>query len=325
MAGRSGAAGIAGPGEELTRPDLKGRAARFILGTAQFGLDYGITNELGKVDLAQARDILSAAHVAGVPLVDTAAAYGTSEALLGQCSSEFAGLGVITKIRPQSVTEFDAQNIKALRADIVRSMELLGRDRLDGLLVHQAGDLLKPGGRILAGLLMELKAEGLVSSVGVSVYDASEIDRILSFFRPDIVQVPLNILDQRLLKSGHIAGLRNSGVEVHARSAFLQGVLLSRPATLPDYFRQFDHALARYWDFLARNSISALSACLDFMMKQGSVDYVVVGVVTKAELTEILNAPIVSEELPSMSDLASEALALIDPRLWPKRASGLSS
>ena len=94
---------------------------------------------------------------------------------------------------------------------------------------------------------MLLKSEGLVKRIGVSVYDAAEIDGVLEIFRPDVVQLPLNIFDQRLIQSGHIKALQSAGIEIHARSAFLQGILLSERSALPDYFKRFDGSLAGYY------------------------------------------------------------------------------
>lgn len=294
-------------------------SSRLVLGTVQFGMPYGITNRRGQVSPETAREILSDACEAGISLVDTASGYGTSEALLGQCLPDFPSIGVVTKTAVIDAAVIGPAEIQKVRESISCSMEFLQRSRLEGLLVHNGGDLLKPGGEGLVELLMLLKSEGRIERIGVSVYDAKEIDHILEIFRPDIVQLPLNVFDQRLIQGGHIEALRSAKIEIHARSAFLQGILLANPSVLPDYFRKFDDIFAAYLEFLDNSKLSPLSACLGFMIQQSGVDRVIVGVTARSELAEILAALPTGPSMPPMHMLASNAPGLVDPREWPSR------
>lgn len=294
---------------------------RLVLGTVQFGMPYGVTNREGQVSKDVVREILSDARDAGISLVDTAAGYGTSEAVLGECLPDFPEIGVVTKTAVIAGPTIGAEEIRKIEESVFQSLKALQRSRLDGLLVHNGSDLLKPGGEALADLLMSLKSNGSIGRVGVSVYEAKEIDRILEIFQPDIVQLPLNIFDQRLIRSGHIEALQSAGIEVHARSAFLQGVLLAGPSTLSGYFRKFDTVFKKYSEFLDNNKLTPLSACLGFMMQQSGVDRVIVGVTARSELAEILAALRSGAVLPDANKLASEATELIDPRLWPQLPS----
>ncbi len=296
---------------------LEHAANRLILGTVQFGMPYGMTNRRGQVSLKAAREILSDAFDAGVSLVDTASGYGTSEALLGECLPDFPGIGVVTKTAVIASPIIGAAEIEKVREGVSLSMKSLQRPRLEGLLVHNSGDLFKPGGEAFVELLMLLKSEGHIERIGVSVYDAKDVDRVLKIFCPDIVQLPLNIFDQRLIQSGHIKALQSKGIEVHARSAFLQGILLADPSSLPSYFRAFEGSFAGYSEFLRDSKLTPLSACLGFMMQQSGVDRVIVGVTARSELAEVLAALPAGSELPPMDKLASDATGLIDPRLWP--------
>jgi hypothetical protein len=299
--------------------EANGVAARLILGAAQFGMPYGVTNQRGQIELPAANEIISYALAAGVELVDTAAAYGASELVLGQCLSKLRGMGVITKTLAVSQATVDATEIQRLRRGVSRSLELLRLSRLNGLLLHQGSDLLKPGGDRLAEFLIEQKSNGAVAKIGVSVYDGSEIDRILRVFRPDIVQLPLNLFDQRLIRSGHIGMLREAGVEIHARSAFLQGVLLADLSRMPAHFRRFEDCFSRYRKFLDDNLVSPLRACIGFMIEQSGVDRIVVGVTGKDELADIVSALTTGNTtpLPPMDELACFDERLIDPRTWP--------
>lgn len=86
--------------------------------------------------------------------------------------------------------------------------------------MHRADDLFVPGGERLMAALTDLKQQGLVAKIGVSVYNAEQIDQVLDRFAIDLVQLPISVLDQRLLRSGHLRKLKSAGVEVHARSVF---------------------------------------------------------------------------------------------------------
>lgn len=314
---------LQGLGEDMngakSRSHLKESSARRLaLGSVQFGMPYGATNRQGQVSTHVVREILSDARDAGISLVDTAASYGASEAVLGECLPDFPEIGVITKTPVIAGPALGLEEIEKIRDSVFRSLEALNRPRLDGLLVHNGSDLLKPGGEALVELLMSLKSNGSVGRTGVSVYEANEIDRILTMFQPDIVQLPLNVFDQRLVRSGHIKALQSAGIEVHARSAFLQGTLLAGLSALPGYFRKFSAIFESYYEFLDRNKLNPLAACLGFMMQQSGVDCVVIGVTARSELAEILAALRNKTVLPPMDNLACEVPELIDPRLWPQ-------
>lgn len=289
-------------------------AGRLLLGTVQFGIPYGVTNARGKISPEKVSEILSAAQQSGIRLVDTAADYGTSEEVLGRYLP--ADVGIVTKIPAVRADAVMPADIQLVRNSVTRSLERLRRTKIDALLAHQCADLFKPGGKQLVQLLQQLKADGIVSQIGISVYDSEDIDRALELFRPDVVQVPLNLFDQRLKRSGHIARMRDLGIQIHARSAFLQGVLLAQPSSLPAYFRQFDRQFARYNELLGVSGVSRIAACLGFMIEQSGCDFVIVGVTDRSELEEIVSSLPAGSALPPMDVLATDDRALIDPRTW---------
>jgi len=172
------------------------------IGTAQFGLDYGVSNRHGKSAPETVDAVLAMAADAGVTLVDTAADYGQSEAVLGMRVSNLPGFRIVTKTPSFGGTVVGEIECGALRSTFKRSLKRLKVESIWGLLAHNCDDLLGPGGERLYETLAELKAGGLVAKIGVSVYDARQIERILEVFTVDLVQVPLNILDQCLVQGG---------------------------------------------------------------------------------------------------------------------------
>jgi aryl-alcohol dehydrogenase-like predicted oxidoreductase len=265
-------------------PDVKPKSNRLGLGTVQFGQAYGVSNKRGQVPTAEVAAILSLARGAGVALLDTAAGYGEAEAVLG--TQDTQGFRIVTK------TIGIGNGVEAVAARARRSAEILGH--ADTLLVHAAGDLKAADGVRLWEALSRLREEGVFRRIGISAYVADDPVALAKKFRPDVMQIPFSLLDQRLVQSGALAALKDLGVEIHARSLFLQGLLFLPPERLPEKLRPAAPALARIQNLIARSGASALSAALSFALSHKEIDHALVGVTTAAELGEILTAPSVT-------------------------------
>lgn len=288
------------------------------LGTVQFGLDYGVTNERGQVSSVEASAIVSAAIRAGVDTFDTAAAYGASEEVLGPSLELHAGVRVISKIPGVAGDLIESSHIENCGAILEQSLRRLRRRALYGLLLHRTDDLRKPGFERLVAFLDACKRAGKVAKIGVSAYGPADVELALERMPVDLVQLPLNLLDQRVLHGGTLATLRRRGVEVHARSVFLQGVLLSDPEGLPAHFQRFRDRLAAVGHTAAKIGASRLALCLQFVISQRDVDCAIVGVSSLADWRQIVAAAGQTLSLPSdLAELASEDATLINPLLWP--------
>lgn len=286
---------------------------RLGLGTVQFGLPYGAVADHGGRPASDVDDVLDRARELGISVLDTAAAYGESEARLG-ASGRLGGFRVVTKTA--AVDAADAASAKAqVLAGAARSRQLLGVEVLDGLLVHDPRDLLTEAGKGVVEAGLELRADGLVRAFGASVYEAEQLDVVAGAFEPDIVQLPLNVLDQRLLRSGHVAALRAAGTEVHVRSVLLQGLLAApasaRPAALAAAAPHLDRVAAA----AAGAGLSPLELALGFAAGL-DVDVVLVGARTVAELDDCAAALVARPGL-DVADLAVDDADVVDPRRWP--------
>lgn len=259
------------------------------LGTVQFGLNYGISNQNGMPSTANAHEILDYAHLNGIDLLDTAALYGQSETILGHYA-HLKQFNVVTKTAQFKQAEISEQETRHLEEVFKRSLALLKRESIHGLMIHHADDLLAKSGGKLFERMQSWKAEGLVKKIGVSVYNHSQIDIILKHFDIDLIQLPINVLDQRLVYSGTLARLKDSHVEIHARSIFLQGLLLMDVKNLPSYLSQARSVLVDYDETLNQNNLSRLQGSLMFVKSIPEIDYVIVGVTSVKELDEILKA-----------------------------------
>lgn len=289
---------------------------RLGLGTAQFGLDYGVSNPTGKVRIQEIRKILELAATSGVSILDTAPAYGASEAAIGSALGGRTDFRIVTKTPVFARNAIDENDVRALAETFRQSREALRRDQLYGLLFHRAADVLKPGGKSLIDAALRLVETGAVEKIGVSVYTGADIERILELFTPDIVQVPVNVFDQRLLVSGHLANLRSLGTEIHIRSVFLQGLLLMNPDRIPPYFEPFKAHIARYFDAVAAAGMSRLEAALAFAMSLDA-DVALIGVTSVQELQEVLRYSHSQTGNPiDYGQFAQSDPRLVEPSRW---------
>ncbi len=290
------------------------------LGTVQLGGDYGVSNRDGRPGAAVARALLDCAFESGIRVFDTAADYGESEELVGRGLDERQGVRIVTKTPAFEASSIAAADASALRAVFERSRARLRQPQLYGLLLHAASDLLKPGGLALWEAMQTLRGEGLVERIGVSVYSGAELDAVLARVRPDLVQLPLNPLDQRLREDGQLARLKALGVEVHARSVFLQGLLLMEPDELPAYFRRFDAQLSRYQSFRRERALGPLQAALLFIRGIEEVDVALLGANSPEQLRQCVEMFESSRGSGAdFSALACREEALINPARWPAR------
>jgi aryl-alcohol dehydrogenase-like predicted oxidoreductase len=286
------------------------------LGTAQLGLAYGVSNRGGRPSEAEAAAILERALALGVATIDTAPAYGEAEALLGRLLPAGAAIPVLTKTPPLGAAEVGAAECEEVRRSAERSLERLRRESLDALLVHHGSDLALPGGERLARCLLELSDAGVTRRLGVSVYDRAELDAARERLPLDLVQLPLNVLDQRFLRDGTLAELRAAGVEVHARSAFLQGLLLIEPGELPARLSRAAGPLRRYRAACERAGLGPLAAALGFLGAEAGPDVALVGANSAAELEECAGALAAAAGGLDYAALASDDPELFDPRRW---------
>ncbi|MCC7250956.1 aldo/keto reductase [Hyphomicrobium sp.] len=292
---------------------------KLALGTVQFGLAYGLSRPDAPVSLAKIREILRTAWEAEVDMLDTAPVYGDAEKRIGASRPAAAQFSVVSKVARFAVDEISAADIAQFQSCVRRSLEQLGTDRLYALLVHSPDDLLKPGASDLVRALVDLKSAGLTERIGVSVYDRDMLDAVAGILPYDLVQLPLNVLDQRLARDGTIRSLAARGIEVHVRSVFLQGVLLLWPDALPPRLAGAREQVLKFWRVADEAGLSPPAAALSYVVHQEGVSRIVIGVDDVASLTENLEAMRVATSRPmpaALNDLGLDDLDVVDPRRW---------
>ncbi|MBI3096128.1 MAG: aldo/keto reductase [Rhodocyclales bacterium] len=286
------------------------------LGTVQFGLDYGVSNRAGRTPEAETGRILRLAADSGIRVLDTAAGYGKSEEVLGRTLPAEHPFHIVTKTPALRAGEDGREFVDRVRASIRLSLSRLSQEKLYGVMVHRAEDLLSIQGDRLMKTLLEFRQMGVVEKVGVSVYSGEQIDAILARHPVELVQLPVSVLDQRLIGSGHVAKLKRAGIEIHARSAFLQGLLFMSPDELPAYFSPIRDHLAEYRACIESLGLTPLQAALGPVLAQPELDHVILGVNIVGQLQEILAAQAVQVDAGSLARFALTDSAMLDPSRW---------
>jgi len=289
----------------------KSQIDRLALGTVQFGLKYGVANRGEKVTLENAKQILRHAYAVGINTIDTAIAYGDSEQRLGEIGIK--GLQVVTKLPSVPKNCSDIQ--KWIYASVTESLARLNVEKLAGLLLHTPLELLTPrGGNLYAGL-QNLKQDGIVDKIGISIYDPAELDAVCNRYSIDLVQAPFHILDRRLIHSGWMDRLERQGTELHVRSVFLQGLLLMNASDRPPYFSKWESLWNKWDQWLETNNITPLAACLGYALSFPQIKKIVVGVDLLEHLTAIIDL-INQNEFHWPNDISCDDTRLINPSQW---------
>jgi len=283
---------------------------KIALGTAQFGLDYGISNNNGQVNESIASEILAFAQTHKIDTLDTAIAYGKSEQVIGNiCEHSQHSYKIITKLASLS-SDYITQ--------IKGSKKRLKTDKLYAVMLHNVDCLLSEERSQNYQKLLKLKSEKHCKKIGVSVYSPQQLMSIIDNFEIDIVQIPLNIFDQRFAQNGIPELLKEKDIEVHARSLFLQGLLLMDINNIPTYFDDYKESFAQLTNYCKSYTLTKLEACLSFAKSMHFVDNFVIGVSTQLELMEITQA-YTNVSAIDFSGFSLTNELLINPTYWPDK------
>ena len=288
--------------------------SRLALGTVQFGIDYGVANKLGQVKKTEILQIIESAKNENIDLLDTAITYGDSEKILGNLG--VTSFRVVTKLPECPVKSLDL--ISWVKNHINNSLQRLGLENIYGLLIHRSQNLRGISSIKIRDILYQLKSEGLVKKIGVSIYNPYELEEITKKIKLDLVQAPINLIDQRMESSGWLSRLHDEGVEIHSRSTFLQGLLLLSRNDIPSKFERWSEIWDRWEQEQKKNNKSALEMCLSYPLSLPKVDRVIVGVDSIKQFNSILIASKNVEKMKDYTFIKSNDPLLLNPFNWNK-------
>lgn len=281
-------------------------APDLILGTAQFGNAYGATNRVGRLDDDAVASIATEAVAMDIRTFDTSPAYGDAQSRLGR---------VPFHEKPSYVSKFALDGSPDRESIFGTTLRQLGTDRLHGLLFHRVADLASPDVGDAWRVLIDARAEGVVGRIGASIYDAHDLAFAVQMLPGlDLLQLPANLIDRRLLDHPTVRKLHDSGVEIHVRSAYLQGMLLADPDEIPLSLAPLGEALRLISGHAADAGVSVLDLALGYLRNHEMVGGVVVGALSPRELEATVRAwrAAPSVNLPDFG----LPINVLDPRRW---------
>lgn len=254
--------------------------------------------------------ILRAAVKAGVSYIDTAPAYGNAESVLSRVRRSLGySFRTISKTMPGDLPS----NVVA-KARI--SAELARPEVLDTLLVHHPADLEGLAGDRLWNAMQKLVQEGVCNRLGISASMTDNPIELANRFEPAVMQLPVSLLDQRAITTGVLSTLVARGVEVHARSIFLQGLILSREEQLPQAVRHIFPEIIKRRNMISGAGLDVLQACVAFAVSRSELTRIVVGVTSAMQLEQILSSANCDSCGLDWSDLGLDDPVVLDPSRW---------
>jgi aryl-alcohol dehydrogenase-like predicted oxidoreductase len=305
------------------------RRTELALGTVQLGMPYGIANNTGKPDIVKAIEILRFAMENGVTTLDTAPGYGDSEETIGKYLYTYPEAN-----RPSIVTKLPSPNICLssfadvytwVERTINESANKLGMPILDAVLLHDPRNLQSHYGHIVSSLI-KCKSIGFIKKIGVSVYSPEEAMIAIKLGTFDILQIPINIFDHRWIQNGILRDIHLAGIEVHARSVFLQGLFFLDHNELPEFLLDAKEPLRNLKRLSIRTGLSIRDLALLYIRDVPGVDKIIIGAETVDQLRENVEAfqkrslpTHVIQEIGKVFEKIPEAI--INPSRWGKRGS----
>ena len=287
--------------------------SKLCLGSVQWGSSYGVSNTNGQTDANEVLKILNEARFNGIQLIDTATSYGTAESVLGNYDLNFFSIVTKTpKFEKNIITKLDAEK---LINRFKQSLQKLNINSCYGLLLHHKEEMFKKGSENLIFALNELKSSGLVKKIGISIYDSTKINEVVEKLKPDIIQLPLNVLDQRVIQDGTLKYLKSNNVEIHARSIFLQGLLLMPYEKIPTFFKKWSHKFNNWERICLEKKMNFVEAALNFVINQKDIDYCIIGIESLKQLKQCISAT-ESDKKIDVTELACNDVKLINPTNW---------
>jgi aryl-alcohol dehydrogenase-like predicted oxidoreductase len=242
---------------------------RFILGTVQFGLNYGINNPNGKPSEENVFKILDEAYEKGICQLDTADAYGDAQRLIGKFSASTGKQFLIN-------TKFKVDEAVSIRRQLENSLEQLNAKQINVYFYHRFEEMVKYPKTISE--LEYLKEKRNVSKTGVSVYTNKEFETCIHADHVDVIQLPFNLLDNFLKRGSLLKKAKEKGKEIQVRSVFLQGLFFKDLHSFPGYLEPLKPYVSQVKEIASAKKISVLDLALAYALKKKEIDHIIIGV-----------------------------------------------
>ena len=273
---------------------------KLVLGTVQFGLQYGV-NSAGRPSQEAVKSILNEAAKGSIATLDTSSAYGNSEEVLGECITPEENFKIVSKY-PKGETPVGVM--------FNSSLKRLKVDKLYGYLLHHF-EVYKNNPQVWDEFIA-LKESGKVQKIGFSLYTPAELELILKNGSPfDIIQVPFNIFDKKFLP--YMKELHEKGVEIHVRSTFLQGLFFKDRNALSEKLQPMKKYLLQLDEFSKKSGLRISEIALNYNLQNPYIDGVLIGVDNVEQLQMNLNSV---KDTPVDIEIEVKEQELLNPVNW---------
>ena len=286
----------------------KNNLQKLIIGSAQFGMNYGINNSGSKIKLNEIKKIFNILAINNLNKFDTASSYGMSEKIIGKFLNKKHEIN--TKIQFSKNTKKNH-----IGHELKKSQFYLKKRYIHSVLIHSISNNVIENKKKI-DFLNDMKRKKIIQKVGVSIYSIDELKYINDLKKIDVIQAPFNIFDQRILNLRFLKTLKKFNIELHVRSIFLQGLLLRDRGNLPEYFVKWSKLFDKWHKFLKVNNLRAIEACLNFAFSFPMINKVIVGIDDTCQLMEIIDFLKKKNSKILFPDLQSKDENLILPFNW---------
>ena len=283
---------------------------KIVIGTLQFGFDYGVANKTGKLKTKDIKEIKKIAQKNNIKILDTAHAYGDCEQRLGKIN--FNKFDIVTKL---PATKPDKNAYKWVVESVHEALKKLRVERIYAMHVHTTKYLLGKNGKQIYKALDDHKKKGIIRKIGVSIYTIKELNLILKKFKIDLVLLPFNVFDQRTVNTKTLQKLKKMNIEIHTRSTFLQGLMVLKKNEIPDKFYKWMPLLNKWDNFSKKLKKSKFEICLQYALSNPYIDKVIVGIDSVKQFKQIISkAKFIKLNVKKLD--ASKEISLINPSKW---------
>ena len=286
--------------------------SKLILGTVQFGLKYGINNTTGKPKEDEVLSLLKVAYNSGIRLLDTAEAYGNAHQLIGNYhkrQDDFK-FKIITKF-PHQIKH------NLIKSKVLEYIEIMNVNTLDVMMFHSFDSFQSNYNSL--DTLNELKSDGLIKNIGVSVYTNAQLKSLLNEDLITVVQLPFNLLDNFNVRGDLINQLKIKGKVIHTRSAFLQGLFFKKSSDVISVVQALKPHLKTLNKITKKQGCSMEELALSYCIKQNNIDNVIIGVDSISQLNANIKAAayeVNEESFKCIDNIYVKNLDLLNPSLW---------
>lgn len=287
---------------------------KIILGTVQFGLDYGINNPNGKPNQILVNELLDTALEKEVVILDTAEAYGDSQEVIGRYHQQ-------SKRKFKIITKFSSSRTDLpsdINARVKINIKTLAVDSLYCYMFHNYADF-KAYYPVFKSNIAELKEEGLIKKIGVSIYTNEELEDLLNFEAIEVVQLPFNLLDNAKHRASILKRAKAKGIEIHTRSAFLQGLFFKEEEAIPESIQPLNSALNKIKRMAESHNLEISCLALNYVCQKEYIDNVLIGVDTVKQLKEnleLIENQLAKDVMLEVDQIDVEEKSLLNPSNW---------